>query len=162
MHFERVEHLLAGDNDLLGLLFDGKGADQGGYFFGRLPFGQLAETLLASPDRCVDDLHEELAGTRIEDKGGAVDRLGGQVALKGLVDGDAVDVGVVDKPDDLIAKQLAVVLARQVGLGGLRRVQLEPFSDAFAQDVQRRVGLDDLCHGLLDKRLQSGEPVAVR
>jgi hypothetical protein len=46
----------------------------------------------------VDDLEEELASAGVEDEDGAVDGLGGEVALKGLVDGHAVHIGVVHKP----------------------------------------------------------------
>lgn len=40
-------------------------------------------------------------------------------ALNHLVDGDSVNVAVVDKPDDLVGEQLPVVLGRQVRLRGL-------------------------------------------
>ena len=36
-----------------------------------------------------------------------------------LVDGDTIDVAVVDEPDDLVGEQLPVVLTRQVRLRGL-------------------------------------------
>lgn len=36
-----------------------------------------------------------------------------------LVDGDSVDVAVVDEPDDLVGEELPVVLGRQVRLRGL-------------------------------------------
>ncbi len=49
----------------------------------------------------MDDLQEELPRARVEDEDGAVDGLGGQVALKGLVDRHPVHVRVVHKPDDL-------------------------------------------------------------
>lgn len=75
-----------------------------------LPFGQLTQTLLASPHAGVDDLEEELTSPGVEDEDGPIDGLGGQVALKGLVDGDTVYIGVIHKPDDLVAKQLSVVL----------------------------------------------------
>jgi hypothetical protein len=61
-------------------------------------------------------LEEELAGARVEDEDSAVDGLGRQVALERLVDRDAVNVRVVDEPDNLVAEQLAVVLRRQVRL----------------------------------------------
>ena len=89
------------------------------------------------------------------------DGLRGQVTLEGLVDRDTVHVGVVDEPDDLVREELRVVLAVQVRLRGLRGVQLKALPDAFTEDVARRVCLHDLCHGLLDERLQAGEPVAV-
>lgn len=75
-----------------------------------LPLGQLTQPLLASPHAGVDDLEEELASPGVEDKDGPIDGLGGQVALKGLVDGDTVHVGVIHKPDDLVAEQLSIVL----------------------------------------------------
>lgn len=52
----------------------------------RLPLGQLAEALLPGPHAGVDDLEEQLPRARVEDEDGAVDGLGGQVALKRLVD----------------------------------------------------------------------------
>ena len=58
-----------------------------------------------------------------------------------LVDGHTVDVGVVHEPDDLVAEQLAVVLGAQVGLRGLRGVQLQALADALPQHIQRWVGL---------------------
>ena len=67
----------------------------------------------------MDDLEEELAGARVEDKDGAVDGFRGKVAFERLVDGDAIHVRVVHKPDDLIGEELAVVLRRQVRLRGL-------------------------------------------
>jgi hypothetical protein len=39
-----------------------------------------------------------------------IDGLGRQVALKRLVDGHPVHIGVIHEPDDLVAEQLAVVL----------------------------------------------------
>lgn len=68
-----------------------------------------------------------------------------------LVNRYTIDVGVVDEPDDLVAEQLSVVLGGQVGLGGLAAVQLQSLPDTLAQHVQGRVGLHDLCHGLLDE-----------
>ena len=89
-------------------------------------------------------------------------RLRRQVAFKGLVDGDSVDVGVVNEPDDLIGEQFAVILRWQVGLRRLWGVQLEALPDSLAENVQSRVGLHDLGHGLLDEGLSSREPIAER
>ena len=75
------------------------------------------------------------------------------------MDGDSVDVGIVHKPDDLIGEELSVVLRWQVRLSGLRGVQLETLADSLSEDVQRRVGLHDLGHGLLDQGLASWEPI---
>mmetsp|Transcript_31891 Transcript_31891/g.87333 ORF Transcript_31891/g.87333 Transcript_31891/m.87333 type:complete len:766 (-) Transcript_31891:1916-4213(-) len=161
VHLEWVEHALARDDDLLGLLLDGQRADERRHLLGRLPLGELAEALLARPHRRVDDLEEELAGARVEDEDGAVDGLGREVALESLVDGDAVDVGVVDKPDDLVREELAVVLRREVWLGRLGRIELQPLADALAQHIERRVGLHDLGHRLRDERLHARDVVAV-
>ena len=46
----------------------------------------------------------------IEYEDDPVDGFGGKVAFKGLVDGDSVDVGVVNEPNCLIGKQLSIVL----------------------------------------------------
>ena len=78
-----------------------------------LPFGQLAQTLLASPHAGVDDLEEELAGPGVEDEDGTIDGFGGEVTLKGLVDGYPVHIGVIHKPDDLVTEQLTIVLHMQ-------------------------------------------------
>lgn len=45
------------------------------------------------------------------------------VLVPHLVNGDAVNVAVVHKPDDLIREELSIVLAAQVRLGGLRAAQ---------------------------------------
>ena len=67
-----IQHALAGDDDLLGLLFDGQGANQGGNFFGGLPLCQLSETLLPRPYARVNDLEEKLSRSRVEDEDGTV------------------------------------------------------------------------------------------
>ena len=109
----------------------------------------------------MNNLEEELAGTRIEDENGSVDGFRRQVALERLVDRHAVDVRVVDEPNDLIGEEFAVVLRRQVRLRRLRRVELKAFADTFSQDVESRIGFHDFGHGLLDERLGSREPVSV-
>jgi hypothetical protein len=103
---------------------------------GSLPLGELAETLLPGPHGGVNDLEEELPGSRVEDEDGAVDRLGRQVALEGLVDGDAIDVRVVHEPDDLVAEELSVVLGGEVGLRRLGGVQLQALADALPTQQQ--------------------------
>ena len=74
---------------------------------------------------------------------------------------NTIDISIIDEPDDLVREELRVVLAVQVRLRGLRGVQLKTLPDAFTEDMARRVCLHNLCHGLLDERLQAGEPVAV-
>lgn len=100
---------------------DASGERVAAHLLGRLPLGQLREALLAGPHGGVDDLQEQLAGAGVEDEDGAVDGLGGEVALEGLVDSHPVHVGVVHEPDDLVAEQLPVVL-RAPGLGFKVRV----------------------------------------
>jgi hypothetical protein len=70
----------------------------------------------------VSDLKEQLASTRVEYEDSTIDRLSCQIALKGLVYGHSVHIGVVYKPDDLVAEQLSIVLAAQVRLSWLRAV----------------------------------------
>ena len=84
MDFERIQHPFSRHDDLFRLFLDGEGADEGGNLLGRLPLGQLPETLLPRPHTRVDDLEEELSGARVEDEDGAVDWLGRQVAFKRL------------------------------------------------------------------------------
>ena len=51
-------------------------------------------------------------------------------------------------------------LRAEVGLSGLRAVELQPLPDALPQHVQGGVGLHDLGHGLRDEGLHPREPVA--
>jgi len=48
----------------------------------------------------MNDLQEQLSGSRVENEDGAVDWFGDQVALKGLADGYSVHVGVIYEPCD--------------------------------------------------------------
>jgi len=58
MHLKRVEHAFAGHDHLLRLFFDWQRADQGSDFFSRLPFGELTQTFLTSPNTRVNYLQE--------------------------------------------------------------------------------------------------------
>ena len=58
----------------------------------------------------MNDLQEQLPCPRVKNEDGAINRLRGQVAFERLVDCDAVYIGVVHEPDDLVREQLAVVL----------------------------------------------------
>jgi len=107
----------------------------------------------------VNDLQEQLTSSWVEDKDGTIDWFGGQVTLKGLVDGNSVHVGVIYEPDDLVSKELSIVLRVQVWLSWFRRVQLETLSDTLSEDVQGWIGLADLGQGLLKKWLHTWEPV---
>lgn len=88
-------------------------------------------------------------------KDGTVDRLGGQIAFERLVDGDTVNVGVVHKPDDLVAEKFRVVLRVQVWLGRLGRVELKTLADTLSENKKGGVGLHDLGKSLLDERFHS-------
>ena len=122
MHLQRVEHALARDDDLLGLLLDGQRPDEGRdlrgasrcpksrkleketthesrqdaapRLLGRLPLRELAQSFLPRPDGRVHDFEEQLPRPRVEDEDRAVDGLGREVALEGLVDRHAVDLRV--------------------------------------------------------------------
>ena len=72
VHFERVKHALAGDDDLLRLLFDRERTNQCGHFFGSLPLGELPKTFLTSPDTGVNDFEEELSRAWVEDEDSTV------------------------------------------------------------------------------------------
>mmetsp|Transcript_39335 Transcript_39335/g.83813 ORF Transcript_39335/g.83813 Transcript_39335/m.83813 type:complete len:1257 (-) Transcript_39335:3240-7010(-) len=157
---ERVQHALSGDDDLLGLLLHGQGPDQSCHLLGRLPLSQLRESLLAGPDRGVDNLQEELSGSRVEDEDSTVYWFRGQITFESLVDRDSVHVGVINEPDDLGAEELSVVLGIQVRLCGLRAVELQTLSDSLSQHVQGGIGLHDLVHGAVQQRLHTWEPVA--
>lgn len=50
-------------------------------------------------------------------------------------------------------------LRAEVGLSGLRAVELQTLPDTLPQHIQGRVGLHDLGHGLRDEGLHPGEPV---
>ena len=50
-------------------------------------------------------------------------------------------------------------LRAEIGLSGLRAIELQTLPDALPQHVQGRVGLHDLGHGLGDEGLHPGEPV---
>ena len=84
MDLEWIEHTLACDNNLFGLLLHREGTNESSHLLGGLPLGQLTQTLLTRPDRGVDDLEEELTCAWVEDEDGTVDGLCGEVALEGL------------------------------------------------------------------------------
>jgi hypothetical protein len=70
--------------------------DDGSDLLRCLQLGQLAYTLLPRPHTYVDDLEEKLTRSRVKDEDGAVNGLGGEVALEGLVDYNSVDAAVID------------------------------------------------------------------
>lgn len=117
MDLQGVQHTLPGHNDLPRLLINRQCSDQRSHLLRSLPLGQLAKSLLTCPGTRVDDLQVQLAVTRVEDEYSPVDRLGRQVALEGLVDGNSVDVSVVHEPNDLVREQFRVVLGVQVRFG---------------------------------------------
>ena len=80
----------------------------------------------------MNDLEEKLSCSRVEDEDGTVDRLGGQVTLERLVNGDTINVGVVDEQLDLVAEQLRVILRVEEFLVALGSVQLKTLANTFA------------------------------
>ena len=99
MNFERIEHSLSRNDDLLRLLLDGERSNESGDFLGGLPLGELTETLLSGPNGGVNNLDERLTGSRIEDEDRSVDRLGRKISLERLVDRDSVNLSIVDEPN---------------------------------------------------------------
>jgi len=75
---------LSGHNNLFRLLFNGERSDEGSHFLSCLPLGQLTQTFLSSPDRCVNDLEKELASSWVEDEYSSINWLGGQVTFERL------------------------------------------------------------------------------
>ena len=76
-----------------------------------------------------------------------------------LVNGDSVDIGVIDKPNDLVREELSIVLGGEVGLSGLTGVELQGLPDPLSQDIESWVGLHDLGHCLLHQRFHPWYPV---
>ena len=58
VHFERIQHALACDDDLLRLFFYGQGANQRRDFLSSLPFRELTETFLPGPDTRLNHLEQ--------------------------------------------------------------------------------------------------------
>ena len=80
----------------------------------------------------MNNFEEQLSRFGIENEDGTVDRLRSQVPFKCLVDCNSVNVGVVNEPDDLVRKDLRVVLRVEIWLCWLAGVELEAFADPFA------------------------------
>ena len=79
----------------------------------------------------MDNFQEQLACSRVEDEDGAIDRLCCQIAFKGLVDRDSVDIGIIDKQLDLVAEKLRVILRVQELLVALGCIKLQTLSNTF-------------------------------
>mmetsp|Transcript_10862 Transcript_10862/g.67074 ORF Transcript_10862/g.67074 Transcript_10862/m.67074 type:complete len:232 (-) Transcript_10862:6650-7345(-) len=161
MNFQGVKHAFARNDDLFRLLFDWHGPHQCSHFFCGFPLGKLPQSLLPCPNASVDDFQKQLPSSWIENKNSSVYGLRGKVTLKSLVDGNPIYICIIHKPDDLVAEEIAVVLAAQVWLCRFRRVQLQPLPNSFSQNVQSRVCLHDLLHGLDHKRLHSWKPISI-
>ena len=84
--------------------------NEGSNFFGSLPFGQLTKTFLTSPDTGMNNLEEQLTSSRIENENGTIDRFGGEISLESFVNSDTIDIGIIDKPNDLIGEQFTIIL----------------------------------------------------
>lgn len=66
-----------------------------------------------------------------------------------LVDGDPVDISVINKPDDLIGEEFSIVLGGEVGFSGFTGVQLQGLSDPLTENIESWISLHDLSHRLL-------------
>lgn len=60
----------------------------------------------------MNDLQEQLTRTGVENENGTVDGLRHQIAFEGLVCSDTIDIGIVDKPNDLVREQFRIILRR--------------------------------------------------
>lgn len=76
MHFQWIQHASSRHDNLLGLLLHRQRANERGHLLGRLPLGQLAQTLLAGPRGSVDNLEVHLARAWLKNEDGTVDGLG--------------------------------------------------------------------------------------
>jgi hypothetical protein len=61
-----------------------------------------------------------------------------------------------------IDKRLNNYLAVKIGFSRLGRIQLQPLPDTFAEHMARGICFHNLGHCLLDKRLETGEPIPKR
>lgn len=160
MDFKGIQHAFPCHNDLFGLIFYRQTSYQRCNFFGSLPFSQLPKTFLPRPDTCMDDLQKELSGFGIKDEDCAVDRFSRQVTFKSFVDSNSVYISVINKPDDLVWKQLSVILRIQVWLSWFAWIQLQTFPDSFTQHIQGGICFHNLVHGLLEQLLATMEPIS--
>lgn len=55
-------------------------------------------------------LQKKLSCSWIENKNCTINGLRGEISLKSLMDRNTVDIGVIHKPNDLVAKDLTIVL----------------------------------------------------
>mmetsp|Transcript_18308 Transcript_18308/g.41869 ORF Transcript_18308/g.41869 Transcript_18308/m.41869 type:complete len:304 (+) Transcript_18308:1557-2468(+) len=161
MNFKGIKHSLPGHDNLLGLFFHRKRSNEGRDLLRRFPLGKLGKTFLAGPDAGVNNFEKELASSGIENENGTIDGFRGEISLEGFMDGDTVHVGVVDKPDDLITEELSIILTTQVGFCGFTAVELQTLANPFSQDIECRVGLHDLCHGLLQQGFAAGNIISI-
>lgn len=61
----------------------------------------------------------------------------------------------------LIREEFRVVLRVEVRFGRFGRVELKTLADTLSEDVERRIGLHDLRHSLLNEGLHSWNPISV-
>ena len=63
------------------------------------------------------NLQIQLPISRIENENGSVNRLSGQISFKGFMNCDSVNISIVDEPDNLVTKELLIILWVQVRFG---------------------------------------------
>ena len=80
----------------------------------------------------MDDLQEQLACPWVQNEDCSINGLCCQISLKGLVNGHSIYIGVIHKPDDLIGKELSIVLTAQVRLCWFRGIKLQALSDTLS------------------------------
>ena len=65
----------------------------------------------------MDDFQIKLSVSRVEDKYCPIDRFRGKIPFESLVNGYSIDIRVVHKPDNLVGKELCVILRIEIRLG---------------------------------------------
>src|SRR2546423_12806943 len=161
MHFKRIQHTFPRDDNLMRLFFYRERPNQSGSFFSCLPFRQLTKTFLTRPHRRMNNFEEQLTGSWIEDKDGTIDWLRGQIPFKGLVNRYTVYIGIVNKPDGIFREEVTIILRVEERFGGLGGVQLQTLANTLPQNIQRRIRLLYLGHGLLYQGFHTRDPVAI-
>jgi hypothetical protein len=67
----------------------------------------------------MNDFEKKLSCTRVEDENGSVNGFCGKIALESFVDSNSIDISVINKPYNLVSKQICVILGVEIRLGRL-------------------------------------------
>lgn len=106
----------------------------------------------------MNDLKEEFTSTRIENEDSTINRLSCQVTFLGLVDGDTIDIGIIDEPNGLVGEKFREVRTGEIWFSGFRRIKLETFTNSFTKYINGRITLHDLVHSLENESFTTFKP----